>query len=247
MSTPYKKAATALKQATQGIALTGAGVSVESGISDFRSADGIWSRFDPMEYATLDAFLDHPDKVWDLWHTMGMEMASVSANAGHVALAAMEQRGVLQAVITQNFDGLHGAAGSCRVIEYHGNARRMVCLACGAHRPLELGKPGDGAPRCGCGEAMKPDVILFGEMIPDKAAEEGERLARQCDVMLIVGTSAQVYPVAQLPYTAKERGAFIIECNMEPTDFTEQITDVFLQGPASETLSRLLEHLSEDD
>jgi NAD-dependent deacetylase len=233
------EAARLLREARCAIAVTGAGISVESGIPDFRSADGLWARFPPEDYATLDAFRAHPDKVWRLFHEIGASFGAVAPNAGHAALAALERAGRLHAVITQNIDNLHQAAGSAEVVEYHGNTARVVCLDCGAHRPMARPEPGPGAPRCACGAAMKPDVVLFGETIPPKAMLRAAMWAQRADVVLVVGTSAQVYPAAGLPGQAKLHGARVIECNIAPTEFTGTLTDVFLEGAAGRLLPEL--------
>lgn len=232
-------AARLLREARCTVAVTGAGISVESGIPDFRSADGLWRRYPPEEYATLDAFMADPDKVWRLFHEIGASFGTVFPNAGHRALAKLEAAGRLHAVITQNIDHLHQDAGSAEVVEYHGSTARLHCLVCGRHRAARRPEPGPGAPRCGCGGAMKPGVVLFGEMIPPEAMARAEYWAGRADVLLVVGTSAQVYPAAALPGLAKARGAAVIECNIAPTEFTGEITDVFLAGPAGRVLPAL--------
>jgi NAD-dependent deacetylase len=146
----------------------------------------------------------------------------------------------MDAIITQNVDNLHQEAGSNHVIEYHGNARKLVCMKCRRRRDIDRENPGQYAPRCRlCNGLMKPDVVMFGEMIPKHALYEAEVRAQQCDVMIVVGTSAQVFPAAQLPFTAKEHGAFIIEANIEETDFSRLITNAFLKGRAGTTLPEL--------
>lgn len=240
MTQEYEEASRRLTEGKRVIALTGAGASVESGIPDFRSEGGIWSKYPPYEYATIDAFVRNPEKVWSLWFDLGAMMEGVKPNPGHYALAELERLGHLHAVITQNIDNLHQEAGSTNVIEYHGNTKRIVCLRCHTERPLDIAKEQRPGPRCACGEFMKPDVVLFGEAIPHRALLESEALAQSCDVILIVGTSAQVFPAAGLPFTAKDAGAYVIECNVEPTEFTRTITDAFLRGPSGETLPRLV-------
>ncbi len=237
----YTAAADAILNAARVVAVTGAGISVESGIPDFRSAGGLWSKYPPEDYATIEAFYDDPDKVWELWYELAETLKDVQPNPGHRALAELEQMGRLSVVVTQNIDALHHAAGNTSVIEYHGRADTLYCPACRRRRPLDLSQRALGAPRCVCGGYMKPDVVLFGELIPTTALHLADSLARNCGVMIIVGTSATVYPAAGLPFIAKENGAFIIECNTESTQFTETITDIFLQGPAGETLPRLVE------
>lgn len=244
MTPAIEEAAKLLRGAAHGIAVTGAGASVESGIPDFRSANGIWEKFPPEHYATIDAFHRDPDRVWGMWHELGAMMAGVTPNPGHHALAELESLGRLCAIITQNIDNLHQSAGSRTVIEYHGNARRMRCMACEAVVPLVLPRESAGAPRCErCDGLMKPDVVMFGEYIPVDAMTASEEHALRCDVVLIVGTSATVYPAAGIPGTAKSRGAAIIECNLEKTDFTRSITDVFIEGPCGETLPALVSAL----
>jgi len=240
MNAPFEDAANALRNAQCPVAVTGAGISVESGIPDFRGPHGIWDKYPVEEYATIDAFMANPEKIWTFWHEMGDTLRDCKPNTAHQALAELETLGLCRAIITQNIDSLHQDAGSSRVIEFHGNTRRTVCLGCGQGAPLDLANRPAAAPRCDCGGLIKPDVVLFGEMIPPAAQAESDQWARQCDVMIVVGTSATVFPAARVPYTAKDTGAFIIEANIEHTDFTRTITDTFLEGPAGETLPKLL-------
>ena len=237
----FDAAADAIFNAHRVVAVTGAGVSVESGIPDFRSAGGLWSKYPPQEYATIEAFYENPDKVWEMWYELAETLQDVRPNPAHHALAELEEMGRLAVVVTQNIDALHREAGNTSVIEYHGSADTLYCPACHRRRPMDLGHRSLGAPRCECGGYMKPDVVLFGELIPQNALHLADSLARSCGAMIVAGTSAQVYPAAGLPYIAKENGAFIIECNTEPTQFTRTITDVFLQGPAGMTLPKLVE------
>ena len=240
MKNDYELAAQAIARSAKVIAVTGAGASVDSGIPDFRSAGGLWETYPPDEFATIDAFANDPAKTWRLWFDLYRTLESVKPNAGHRALAELEAMGHLMGIITQNIDNLHQEAGSTNVIEYHGNTKRVVCLKCHEHRAFVAeNEPPDG-PRCYCGRIMKPDVVLFGEAIPHQALIESETLASTCDTVIIVGTSATVYPAAGIPYAAKQNGAFIIECNTQPTEFTRGITDIFLQGRAAETLPRLV-------
>ncbi len=241
----FIQAAQVLAQRGNAIAVTGAGVSVDSGIPDFRSASGIWSRYDPQEYATLDAFEADPDRVWEMWYDLGESLSGAKPNAGHYALAELERLGLLRTIITQNIDNLHTEAGSVSVVEYHGNGHWVRCPACADVHPFSLDQRMGGAPRCACGSAMKPDVVLFGEIIPPSALARANAAAMSCDTVIIVGTSATVYPAAQIPFTAKEHGACIIECNIERTEFTDSITDFFLQGPAAQTLPELVRRIGE--
>jgi len=241
MKDVIQHAAAAVARGDYVIAVTGAGISVESGIPDFRSPGGIWETYPPDEYATVEAFMADPDRVWNMWYDLGAMLGEVSPNGGHRALTELQELGRLRAVITQNIDNLHQEAGCAAVIEYHGNARQMRCLRCDGTEALDVLRRTLKAPRCGCGGLMKPDVVLFGDLIPEEAAAAADYAARSADVVIIVGTSAMVYPAAQIPATAKGHGAFVIECNLEPTDFTARITDAFLQGPAGTTLPALAE------
>lgn len=233
------RAAEALRSSGGAVVLTGAGISVESGIPDFRSPGGIWSKYPPEEYATIDAFYANPDRVWELWYELADSLRGVKPNPAHVALAELEERGVVQAIITQNIDALHFHGGSVNVVEYHGNMDWLVCPACHRRRKLGLDQRALGAPRCECGGYMKPDIVLFGEVIPHQALHHADTLARRCGVFMVVGTSALVYPAAHLPRLAKENGAVVIECNTAPTGLTDDVTDIFLEGPAGVTLPAL--------
>jgi NAD-dependent deacetylase len=230
---------------TPAVALTGAGASVESGIPDFRSAGGLWERFDPIDYATIDAFLADPDKVWTMLRELGRTLAAAQPNAGHSALARLERLGALAAVITQNIDDLHQRSGSRRVIEFHGNASRLLCLRCGrtcSEPPL---LPPTGAPRCeACGAALKPDVVLFGEPIPSDTLREASELCCTCQVMLVVGTSGMVEPAASLPRLARGSGAAIVEVNVERTPLT-QLAEVSIRGQSGEVLPLLADAVAE--
>lgn len=222
-------------------ALTGAGISVASGIPDFRSPRGLWSRFDPMEYATIEAFRADPEKVWRFLRELERIVRGARPNAAHRALAALEEQGWLEGIATQNVDGLHQAAGSRRVIELHGSGRALVCLGCGRRYPAAeragLGDP----PRCRCGRILKPDAVLFGEMLPLGAYERALALVRGVPVLLVIGTSAAVYPVAELPREARAAGALVCEFNLEPTELTGGVAQLTIRGPADRTLPALLE------
>lgn len=243
MDSPLQIAADALATSRHAIALTGAGVSVESGIPDFRSPGGIWDTYPPEEFATREAFLRDPDRVWEMWYELDAMIGKVAPNPAHRALTTLQQRGFLGPIITQNIDNLHQEAGSVDVIEFHGNARQMRCLDCHNTAPLRTAQHTHGAPRCPCGGIMKPDVVLFGELIPERALEAATRAADQADVVLVVGTSATVFPAAAIPVTAKSHGAYIIECNVENSDLSSQTTDCFLQGSAATQLIALAAHL----
>ena len=241
MTDPYRLAADAIKHASVVVAVTGSGISAESGIPTFRGDEGIWQKYPPDEYATIDAYNANPDKVWKFWCELAATLGDRQPNPGHYALAELERMGRLQAIVTQNIDNLHEAAGSKTVIEYHGNARWLVCPRCKHRDPFDLGQHSESPPYCFCGTLMRPDVVMFGDVIPSYALVEAARLADTCNVMIVVGTSAQVYPAARLPVLARHNGAFIIEVNIEETDFTQSVTHAFLKGPSGETLPKLVE------
>ncbi len=241
----FSRAAEAIRNSKCTIALTGAGISVESGIPDFRSSGGLWEKYDPSIYASIESFRRKPEMVWDMLFEMVDIMENARPNPAHLALARLEQLGYLECVITQNIDNLHTDAGNRNVIEYHGNASRLECISCG--RIFEKPVRRKGAleiPRCAdCGTVLKPTVIFFEEMIPYEAMTESGRLAGRADVVLVVGTSAIVYPAAGIPIQAKQNNATIIEFDVQPTALTGQVTDIFIQGRAGTTLPKLLEQL----
>lgn len=237
---PIREAAGLLSSRRDAVALTGAGISVESGIPAFRGSQGMWERFDPMEYATIGAFLRDPAKVWRMLSEMMEVLERALPNPAHAGLAELERMGILRSVITQNVDGLHQAAGSRKVIEFHGNAGELVCIACWRRYPAR-GKVREGVPpRCECREILKPDVVLFGEPIPWTAQEEAEAEAESCGVLLVVGTSAEVSPACDIPRLSKSRGAFVIEINPEETHLTRSVTDLHIRGEAGPSVARLL-------
>ncbi len=239
-----ERAARDILNSKKTIAFTGAGISVESGIPDFRGAQGLWQKYDPEEYAHIGAFYSNPDKVWLMLKEMFSLILAAKPNPAHRGLADLEKMNLLSSVITQNVDGLHQAAGSKKVIEYHGTHRTLSCLKCsttvdGASLKLE-----DLPPRCSlCSSLLKPDVVFFGEPIPSKAQVSAFKESTSCSLVLVVGTSAAVYPAASIPITAKERGAIVIEMNMEPTPLTHQISDYLISGSAGETIPAIVEEV----
>ncbi len=214
-----------IRQAGSVVALTGAGVSVPSGIPDFRSpGTGLWENVDPMEVAHIDVFHREPERFWHFYGSRFQTLESKEPNPAHRALVALERAGLLDAVITQNIDRLHARAGSQRLIEVHGSIAHSSCLDCGARyelgdvRARQVGDP-DGVPRCECGEALKPGVVLFGEYLPVAAITEAEALAAGADLLLCIGSSLEVYPVAQLPATTLAAGGRIAVLTQGPTPF----------------------------
>ncbi len=225
------------------VVLTGAGISADSGIPTFRGPDGLWRRYKPEELATPEAFKRNPRLVWE-WYRWRIEMVlRAKPNPGHYALAELERMGLLRCVITQNVDGLHQRAGSRCVVELHGNILRARCTRCG-YRVEWSEAPRDIPPRCPrCGSLLRPDVVWFGEPIPEEAWREALRYTMEARVFMVVGTSGVVYPAALLPRLARERGVPIIEVNVQPSALTEEVTDIFLEGRASTVLPRLVEHV----
>ncbi|HNX24568.1 MAG TPA: NAD-dependent deacylase [Spirochaetota bacterium] len=239
------KAVEIIKKSKNMIALTGAGISVESGIPDFRSAGGLWDKYDPAIYASIYSFKSMPEKVWDMMFDMIKITENAKPNKAHYALAELEKMNLLKAVITQNIDNLHQEAGSKNVVEYHGNAKHLVCLSCSAeYSASEFDIPAKKIPHCECcGKVLKPSVIFFGENIPQNALRDSQKFAETADVVLVVGTSAVVYPAAGIPKIAKSRGAVIIEFNLEETELTGGDTDIFIHGSAGQTLPELVKLL----
>jgi NAD-dependent deacetylase len=238
-----ERAAELLVGASQGVALTGAGVSAESGIPTFRGAGGLWSQYDPVKVASLDNFMRDPSAYWTVAKERGPAVLAAQPNPGHHALAGLEKAGHLVAVVTQNTDGLHQDAGSRHVIELHGSGRTVQCLDCGARErraDVQARLDAEMPPRCGmCGGIfLKPTVVLFGEAMPIPAVEEAFALARAADVMLVVGSSLVVYPAAHVPLAAVEAGATLIVINAEPTPI-DRFAEVVIRGRSGEILPRL--------
>jgi NAD-dependent protein deacetylase/lipoamidase len=224
------------------VVLTGAGVSTESGIPDFRSPTGIWASYDPTEYASIEAFHSDPVKVWDFYGRRLSMLATAEPNAAHHALAALERGGWVTAVVTQNIDMLHERAGSQTVIEMHGSIRTSSCLQCYTRVRLEdlIHMLDDtSAPACPtCGSILKPDVVMFGEMLPRAATDCAQELARGAALMLVVGSSLEVWPVAGLPL---EAAAFAV-INRGPTALDGDAV-LKIDAPAGETLAAVAEFL----
>jgi len=236
-----KKIAKEIKNAKLVVALTGAGISTESGIPDFRGKNGIWSRFNIDEYGHIDNLIKNPEKVWKMLRLLIKETKDAKPNPAHISLAEMEKMGYLHAIITQNVDGLHQMAGSKNVLEFHGNFREAVCMKCKKVYPIEKIIEN---PRCSCGGWLKPNAVFFGEEIPRDVLIKAFEYAGNCDLMLVIGTSALVYPAAHLPYIAKENGAKIVEINMEKSGISH-IADYSFYGKAGEILPILLNLLKE--
>ena len=225
------------------VALTGAGISTESGIPDFRSAQGIWKHYDPMTYAHIDAFLADPLEVWQFYSKRLDALGAAEPNDGHRALAELEKRGVVRAVVTQNVDGLHARAGTRELVEVHGSLRTVRCLSCGLRTPTSEIAAQLPAPRCpACGEIPKPDVVMFGEHLPAAQIERAQQLAAEAGVLLVVGSSLEVYPVAGLPEDTLAAGGALAIVNRGGPPWDARAA-VVVDGGAGETLRRLAELL----
>lgn len=233
-----------LQKAEHVAVLTGAGISAESGVPTFREAQtGLWAKYDPMELATPQAFQRNPQLVWEWYEWRRGLVANAQPNPGHLALAQLEQRVPLLTLITQNVDGLHQRAGSQNIVELHGSIQRSICFD---ERTVvdQWPKTDDVPPRCpNCGGLLRPDVVWFGESLPQEALALAMLAAGECDLFMAVGTSALVHPAASLPLLALQNGIPTVEINPSPTPVTPQITYA-LSGPAGEILPALLDALN---
>jgi NAD-dependent deacetylase len=224
------------------VVLTGAGVSTESGIPDFRSAEGIWTHYDPYVVASIDGFRESPERVWEFYGLRLDVLRDARANPAHLAIAELERRGLVQAVITQNVDRLHAAAGSRDVIEVHGSIGSAVCLSCG-HGEEDV-RPLLPLPRCAhCGAVLKPGVVMFGELLPVDAIDRAQALAESAELLLVVGTSLEVWPVAGLPGATLEHGGKLVIVNRDPTPYDRR-AELVVHGSAGEVLAACVRTMS---
>jgi NAD-dependent deacetylase len=241
-----RNASEKIRNAQHAVVFTGAGISVESGVPPFRGEEGIWSQYDP-QTLELDFFLSNPAESWSViralfYHFFG----KAKANAAHLVLARLEAEGLIKSIITQNIDNLHQQAGSREVYEFHGNSQKLKCLRCNnPYLPSDIDFK-DLPPYCSCGGLIKPDFIFFGEGIPMDAYNKSVQAAGRADVMLVIGSTGEVMPAAQMPYLAKQKGAFVIEVNPGKTNFTNSITDIHLEGKAGEVMEKLYQSISGD-
>jgi NAD-dependent deacetylase len=234
-----------VREAGSVVALTGAGISVPSGIPDFRSPrTGLWENVDPMAVAHIDVFRRDPVTFWKFYGDRFHTLDDRSPNGAHLALVELERRGLLDAVVTQNIDRLHRKAGTRSLVEVHGTIDHSSCLVCGGQYPLDevrarLEAADDGVPRCGCGEPLKPDVVLFGEFLPEGAMERAFALAAGADVLLCIGSSLEVHPVAQLPGLTKQGGGAVAIITQGTTPF-DRNADIRLGGDVVHELEALV-------
>jgi len=225
------------------VAFSGAGLSAESGIPTYRGAGGLWSKYDPSKYASIDYFMQDPSYYWNFFRDERYPiLKKAGPNAAHHALVELEKQGLLKLVITQNIDGLHQVAGQKNVCELHGNTRQIICMDCDKMFPMEeiheRVAGGDTPPHCACGGVLKPDVVLFGESLPQEALMAADQAARRCDTFLVIGSSLVVYPAAQIPAIAKQRGAALVVVNIDPTPLDDE-ADLVIHGSATEVLGAL--------
>jgi NAD-dependent deacetylase len=237
-----------IKKSGRVVAFTGAGISTESGIPDFRSPGGIWTKYRPVTFQEFLASDKAREDYWTRYKEFFPPFQTVQPNAGHLALATLEKQGRLIGVITQNIDRLHQAAGNAEenVIELHGRVDRTVCLSCGAHRPtadviLEINSE-QPVPHCTCGGWLKPDTISFGQELPQDALERAVHLATNCDLFLAIGSSLTVHPAASLPGLAVESGANLVIINATPTSY-DRIAHLVVNNPTGQTLSDAIKSL----
>ncbi|MGD2271091.1 MAG: NAD-dependent deacylase [Desulfobacterales bacterium] len=235
----YKEAAGLMLQLKGTVVLSGAGISAESGIPTFRSKGGLWEKYDPGIYASIEVFKTDPSKYWTIRGDFIRNYENYHPNRAHLALVELEHMGILHYIITQNIDGLHKKAGSKNVVEIHGSLREIYCLQCGKEY-LAPEIPDGIPPFCACGGVLKPNTVLFGESLPQQALATARDLSETCRVMLLVGTSAVVHPAASLPSLAKHNGAKLIEINIERA-FPE--ADYYIEEKAGTALPRIVKEI----
>jgi NAD-dependent deacetylase len=244
LETAIRRAADLLRPARKAVVFTGAGISTPSGIPDFRSADtGLWERFDPMKVASIEVFRRQPEQFYNWLRPLLQSIWAAQPNAAHMALADLERNGFIKAVITQNIDDLHQRAGSKTVYEVHGSLRTMTCMRChNSHTAQQFHdqlESADKMPHCPeCDRVLKPDITLFGEMLPTETWLAAERACKNADVILVAGSSLEVWPAASLPELGVEHGARLIINNMTPTYLDSQ-ADVLLPMDVSEAIPRI--------
>jgi len=236
-----EEAANILMNANHVTAFTGAGISVESGIPPFRGKDGLWSRYNPI-VLDIDYFHNNPKESWLVIKEIFYDyFGEAKPNEAHFALAELEKMGIIKSVITQNIDNLHLQAGSNEVYEFHGNSRNLICTSCSKILKAEETDLSVLPPKCNvCGTVLKPDFVFFGEPIPEPARSNSFNEAKKADLFLLIGTTGEIMPASQIPQEAKWNGAKIIEINIEPTKFTDSITDLFIEGKATKVFRNIL-------
>jgi len=232
-----------LAASTRVAVLTGAGISAESGLATFRDPDGLWQKFKPQELANIDAFLANPELVQLWYQSRRMAATEASPNSAHFALVELESQSESFTLVTQNVDGLHERAGSKDIVELHGNILRNYCIDCGEQAQLDF-EATDLACCTACGGLIRPDVVWFGEQLPQLAIRRAYDVAAEAEVFISIGTSAEVHPAADLPLAARRAGAFVVEININETVLTPYV-DVLLSGRAGDVVPKIVEQLIE--
>jgi len=241
-----RKAAKWIVHSRHNTGFTGAGISVESGIPPFRGENGLWNTYDP-GVLDLSYFYDHPEDAWAVIKEIFYDFfGKAEPNAAHFKMAELEKMGLMECVITQNIDNLHQEAGSEEVYEFHGNSRNLVCQKCDRRYPASEALLQGIPPRCKvCNSVLKPDFIFFGEMIPQQAYHKSVEEAKNSEIFLVVGSTGEVVPASLIPQMAKENGVRVIEINPNISYFTHSVTDLFLQGKATEVMNALVDEIKE--
>ena len=248
MDTKIKQIATKIKQRGKNIIFTGAGISTESGIPDYRSQGGIWDKFRPVYFDEFMSAREAREDYWRRWQALYTGITRAEPNAGHAAIARLDQMGLLEALITQNVDGLHQEAGLAdkKIIELHGNTRRIRCMSCRSITATEEIQArlnsGDAAPECECGGYLKPDTISFGQAMPLDAVEKATALSHKSDFFLVVGSTLLVQPAAHMPVYAKQNNAFLAIVNLSDTP-CDNMCDVLIRDKAGKVLQRIVKEV----
>ncbi|MDY0132340.1 MAG: NAD-dependent deacylase [Desulforegulaceae bacterium] len=242
MKNLIKQAASKIKKSKLTIALTGAGISIESGIPPFRGKGSLWEKYDPMKYAEINYFLKNPKDVWEVFlKDMKNTLIKAKPSSAHSGFYKLEKKGYLNSIITQNIDGLHQKAGNTDVIEFHGSFAKFYCMECFEKINLESLDLSSLPPKCkSCGGILRPDCVFFGESIPLDALERANILASQCEVVIVAGTSAVVQPASSIPVIAKTSGAFVIEINPQSTPLTNTVANITLFGDSGKVIEDIL-------
>jgi len=236
----YQKAAELIKNSKHTTVFTGAGVSVESGVPPFRGEKGLWNEYDPI-ILELKNFYKNPEKSWVTIKEIFYDyFGKAEPNEAHRVIARLEEDGYVKAVITQNIDNLHQKAGSQNVFEFHGNSRDLVCTECGTKYPVTDELLAELPPKCKkCGEVLKPDFVFFGEAIPEKEEKLSFEEAEKADLFIVIGTTGEVQPASLIPVVAKSKGAKILEINIKKSNFTDDITDLFIEEKAAQAMKKI--------
>ena len=244
--TLYQEAVDLIENADHLVVFTGAGISIESGIPTFRGENGLWEKYD-MNYLTLDYFYNSPAASWVFNKKIFYEtFEGKTPNEAHLALSHLESEGIVKKVITQNIDNMHTLAGSEKVIEFHGNARFAICTKCQKKYKIDDDLINNLPPKCDeCNEILKPDFIFFGESLDEEVYDAAFNEAEKADVVLVIGTTGIIRPASNIPIYAKDTGAKIIEINTEVSEFTEDLTDIFIQEKATVAMGEILEMMKE--